>query len=330
MPKVSVIIPVYNTEKYLKQCLESVINQTLKDIEIICVNDGSTDNSQKILEEYAQKDNRIKLITFPVSCKQGYARNRALDIAQGSYIFFLDSDDLIKDNSLLSLSDRMEKYPCDVVISGIEPFEDDCRPNEYTKKSMKFYSKFYKEEQLYKFCGDFSKEHSGPVAKLYKKSIIDKYNIRFPEFLINEDEAFYWEYFSVIGKVYYINKAFYQRRLHLESTMAKRELYHYRPTDMFYVVKDIYTFFNKNKLYKRYKRQYKKYYFRAKKTILKRCNNTEKNAIIKQMFSFEKKLKIKEYTILQKIFSIRNTSIHKVITICGIKFKIRRRKSAQD
>lgn len=93
MPKVSVIIPVYNVEKYLRECLDSVINQTLGDIEIICVNDCSPDNSLGILNEYASKDSRIKIINFCENKGPGVARNTALDTAQGEYIMFLDPDD---------------------------------------------------------------------------------------------------------------------------------------------------------------------------------------------------------------------------------------------
>ncbi|HBC93037.1 MAG TPA: glycosyltransferase, partial [Pelotomaculum sp.] len=91
MPKVSVIISVYNVEKYLEECLDSVTNQTLKDIEIICVNDGSTDSSGQILKDYASRDNRIRLIDQS-NHGQSYARNRALEVALGDYIYFLDSD----------------------------------------------------------------------------------------------------------------------------------------------------------------------------------------------------------------------------------------------
>ena len=93
MPKVSVIIPVYNTEKYLEKCLDSVCNQTLSDIEIICVDDCSTDNSLNILKEYAQKDNRIKLIEFKENKGAAAARNEGIKAATGEYIGFIDSDD---------------------------------------------------------------------------------------------------------------------------------------------------------------------------------------------------------------------------------------------
>lgn len=94
--KISVIIPVYNVEKYLKQCLDSVINQTYKDLEIICVNDASTDNSPAILQEYAQKDNRIIIINNEKNSKLGPTRNHGMQYATGEYIHFLDSDDWIE------------------------------------------------------------------------------------------------------------------------------------------------------------------------------------------------------------------------------------------
>ncbi len=103
VPKISVIIPTYNKEKYLNECLDSVINQTLKEIEIICVNDGSTDNSLTILKEYEKKDKRIKIINQENS-GVAIARNRAMDISKGEFIAFLDSDDkIINDNSLENL-----------------------------------------------------------------------------------------------------------------------------------------------------------------------------------------------------------------------------------
>ena len=96
-PKVSVIIPVYNVEQYLRECLNSVIKQTLKEIEIICVDDGSTDNSLDILKEYAEKDHRITIITQK-NLHAGVARNAGLSIAKGEYLSFLDSDDFFELN----------------------------------------------------------------------------------------------------------------------------------------------------------------------------------------------------------------------------------------
>jgi glycosyltransferase involved in cell wall biosynthesis len=99
MPKVSVIIPVYNVEAYLRQCLDSVVNQTLKDIEMICVDDGSTDSSAEILKEYAKKDERIRVLTQSNS-GAGAARNAGLVSAKGKWLYFLDGDDFIDEHCL--------------------------------------------------------------------------------------------------------------------------------------------------------------------------------------------------------------------------------------
>ena len=94
MPKVSIILPVYNVEKYLSQCLDSIVNQTLKDFECICINDGSPDNSLAILKEYASKDSRIKIINQE-NKGQSSARNVGMNFSKGKYIAFIDSDDWI-------------------------------------------------------------------------------------------------------------------------------------------------------------------------------------------------------------------------------------------
>ena len=108
--KVSVIIPVYNTAPYLERCLDSAINQTLKDIEIICVNDGSTDNSLKILQKYAKKDKRIKVVDLKTNRGVSNARNIGISIAQGEFIGFLDSDDFIDPGWYENLYAQSEGY----------------------------------------------------------------------------------------------------------------------------------------------------------------------------------------------------------------------------
>ncbi len=116
MTKISVIIPVYKTEKYLANCLDSVLNQTFNDLEIICVNDGSPDNSAQILQEYAQKDPRIKVLTQE---NQGLsaARNTGLDVATGQKIMFLDSDDAIPPYAIKLLNDIADETGAQIVAS---------------------------------------------------------------------------------------------------------------------------------------------------------------------------------------------------------------------
>ncbi len=114
MPKVSVIVPVYNVEKYLPSCLDGLINQTFKDIEIICINDGSTDASEKILDEYALMDKRIKVF-YQQNSGLSLARNNGLKQATGDYIYFLDSDDVMHPQLLEISVYMMEKYNADWV-----------------------------------------------------------------------------------------------------------------------------------------------------------------------------------------------------------------------
>ena len=122
MAKVSVIVPIYNNEKYLKECLDSICNQTLTDIEIICVNDGSEDNSLKIIEEYKQKDNRIILINQD-NLGVSAARNNGIKIATGEYIGFVDSDDYIDNDFYEKLYNAAKHNDSDMAVAGIIRFK---------------------------------------------------------------------------------------------------------------------------------------------------------------------------------------------------------------
>ncbi len=111
MPQISVLIAVYNTEKYLRECLDSLVNQSLKDIQIVCINDASTDSSGNILNEYASKDNRIDVIHFKENKGISKARNAGLEIAKGKYVCFLDSDDWMAPNTLEEIVDKFAEDP---------------------------------------------------------------------------------------------------------------------------------------------------------------------------------------------------------------------------
>ena len=115
MIKVSVIIPVYNVELYLRECLDSIVNQTLKEIEIICIDDCSTDNSYSILEEYSKKDVRFRILKNISNIGSGPTRNIGIREAKGQYISFIDSDDYISNNYLNDLYNTAIKYNSDIV-----------------------------------------------------------------------------------------------------------------------------------------------------------------------------------------------------------------------
>ena len=182
MAKISVIIPVYNVEKYLNECLESIINQTFKDIEIICVDDGSTDGSSDILNKYSMKDERFKIITQK-NLGISVARNKGIESATGDYIAFIDSDDyLLNMDYFEKLYSACKKYNADIAVASI------IRGNE--KKS----GYIYKVEQE-KIATDYEKklkicnipESNFVWNKLYRRSKLLDSRIRFPEGYLYED-----------------------------------------------------------------------------------------------------------------------------------------------
>ncbi|WP_157142682.1 glycosyltransferase family 2 protein [Brachyspira pilosicoli] len=179
MIKVSVIIPVYNVEEYLKECLYSVINQTLKEIEIICIDDCSTDSSYSILEEYAKKDSRIVLIKNKENMGVGYNRNIGIKEAKGEYIGFIDSDDYISEDYYKNLYNTAKKYNSDVVNTlNIYKHVDN--------KINKFYYSFNETEFQSTVCledieNTLSCKAIAPysVNKLYRLSFLSDINLQF-------------------------------------------------------------------------------------------------------------------------------------------------------
>lgn len=217
MVKVSVVIPVYNVERYLEECLDSVINQTLCDIEIICINDGSTDNSLDILESYAKKDKRIKIINNE---NQGLSttRNIGLEISIGKYICFLDSDDYLELNTLMEAYNISEQYSLDMCLFKLINFDD------ITKKQ--FTEEYFDMTYLKELVGNnvFNHHDIGETlfrisvtvhSKLFKRDLIS--DLRFPEGLIFEDNTFFTEAMFKAERVFFLDKYLYNRRLHSDS-----------------------------------------------------------------------------------------------------------------
>ena len=157
MTKVSVIMPVYNVEKYLPQCIESVLAQSLNDIEIICVNDGSTDDSLKVLQEFKARDNRIVIID-KANEGSGIARNTALAIAKGEYVYFVDSDDWLDNAGVLEkLYNKASTDDLDILIfGGLSCYEKDCQivksKGGYSLKNLdkKYFNKVFSAKDIKK------------------------------------------------------------------------------------------------------------------------------------------------------------------------------------
>lgn len=184
MAEVSIIVPVYNVEKYLERCLDSLINQTFKDIEIICIDDGSIDNSGKILDEYAAKDSRIKVI-HQNNAGLSVTRNNGMKIASGNYINFVDSDDWIDLNFIEKLYDAAKRNNADIAVS-------DCLRigNGRTKHRLNITKEVIAFNFQEKFDLCKQKRHPSATNKLYRVDILTSNNIFFPEGKFCEDKIF--------------------------------------------------------------------------------------------------------------------------------------------
>lgn len=220
MVSISVIIPVYNVEEYLFECLNSVINQTFDDIEIICVNDGSTDNSLSILNEFASKDKRIKVIS-QTNKGVSIARNNALKIAKGKYIYFIDSDDVMKLNALTELFNIAEKYTLDLIMFKAMNFDNETK-EKFTKTS--FEQPYLKDFKNKVFNLDDIKENALRLNvtiynKFFKRDLIK--NIFFLEDCIFEDNLFFTECVFKSKRMYYYDKYLYCRRIRPNSLTSK-------------------------------------------------------------------------------------------------------------
>ena len=222
-PKVSIIVPVYNAEKYLERCVSSLRNQTLKDIEIILVDDSSTDSSLEMCKRFAGEDSRIKVI-HKVNEGAGLARNAALGIATGEYIGFSDSDDFVERDMFETLYDRAKKYNSDLVLSGVL-FVDGNMFSQKGDKERKSYfecdTHFDTKEALKKLrmgiagatpqdCDD-SKYGMSIWKNLFRLDVIKQNNITFKSEreMLSEDALFMIDYISCIEKATGINEAFY-------------------------------------------------------------------------------------------------------------------------
>lgn len=222
--KVSVIIPIYNVEKYLTECLESIINQTLKDIEIILINDGSTDNTYEIIEKYQKIDNRIKVIN-QINQGQSVARNNGLEISVGEYVYFMDSDDLLELTALETCYVKSKKENLDFLIFDSDIFFENLdlekKYNNFKKNREK---KLEDNIQSGKRVLDVLLKNNEFRCPLWLCFINTKYlkniDLKFYPGIIHEDELFAYKLYLNAERVNYINRKFFKRRLRENSTMT--------------------------------------------------------------------------------------------------------------
>lgn len=208
-PVVSLIIPVYNVERYLIECLESARRQSLDDIEVICINDGSTDGSGEILRRGSGEDERIRVIEKPNGGLSS-ARNRGMDAACGEFVMFLDSDDRLLPDACERVVRRFRETQADIVTFGAE-----CFPQEGSERLVECLSP---RDVVYRpFAEDLLfKEHSRPYVwrSAFKRDFLERHRLRFNEDLaFGEDQAFYFEAYPQADAVALMSDKLYAYRV---------------------------------------------------------------------------------------------------------------------
>ncbi len=223
--KISVIVPVYNAEDYVEQCVKSIADNTLKDIEIICVNDGSTDNSLDVLKKLSQQDNRIVV----VDKKNGgpsETRNAGIELARGEYISFIDSDDYIHEKTYEFLYSEAKKDNLDqIYFSAASFFDGEGIQHKYSAfddlyKRRRDYSGLTSGRELFiKMTGN-GEFRPSPCMLISKREFIEKNNLRFCNGLLHEDNLFIIQCLSFAERVRYVNANLYFRRVRYDSIMT--------------------------------------------------------------------------------------------------------------
>lgn len=339
MTKVSVIVPVYNVAEYLPQCLESLICQTLDDIEIICINDGSTDNSLDILNSYAKKDNRIIVINKE-NAGVSVARNLGLDRASGEYVMFLDSDDyFVSSESCQKAFDAISYNNADIGIFGYYDLIEDVKINpSYRTVKLKQMINGETETDYYTF-------QSSIWDKIYRLSFLRKNNIKFVEDLKTAEDVIFCFITKFANPKYFLfDEILYVYRTDREGSVTTRNFnavrsnfealkyfistknFSNQTTDVQLKVVDRFLggalyFYNKNgeNLISDINKTLDYIEQRYDKNLLKNLPNYHPLKNLTKGFWAK---------LTAKIFSITNSSDkkHKIVTFLGIKFKFRRTK----
>lgn len=326
MKKISIIVPVYNIEKYLNECIESIINQTYKNLEILLIDDGSKDNSGNICDQYAKIDSRIKVI-HKENGGLSNARNRGLEVATGEYLMFCDSDDLFTPNACELLYNEIESKNADYVIGNYQNCnEDGTLWNNPVFDKIKFLNF---KLSIRDYRNSFYIMNSGVWNKIFRKSFIDKLNLKFIEKLPAEDAMFTTYCFIKAQSVYYINDIVYlYRQREGDSISTNATINYFEGINKAY--KHIYLNFKENKEINFYRFYYaKSVMYILYKFIDSNLSYEDKLYVLKQMSWFYKlsfKLKV---PMCQKVASymiqkINEEKYDEVILMCDIIADVRK------
>lgn len=256
MAKVSIIVPIYNVEKYLNKCLDSLINQTLEDIQIILVNDGSVDNSGQIAKQYAQKYKEKILYLEKENGGLSDARNYGIPYATGEYIAFLDSDDYIEKNAYQEMYEKAKEEDSDYVeCDFIWEYPNKTKVDKkiicnYIGKDIENQELPANEKILIDRKQMLSFVRVVAWNKLIKRKIIVENNIQFPKGLRYEDVEFTYKLIPHLNKISYVNKPFIH---YIQRQNSIVNVQNERTAEIFTILENVINYYKENKIYEEYK-----------------------------------------------------------------------------
>ena len=338
--KVSVIVPVYNSEKYLGKCLDSLINQTLSEIEIICVDDGSTDASPEILIDYREKDNRIKIFTQK-NKDVGAARGAGVEIAKGKYIAFVDNDDCLTLDGLEKLYNYAEANNSDLVLFNVGVFYSDTNSfdfPEYYNLDKYFHDKinFDRNQFTAKDVRNLIMSNFEVWYKLYKNELFKKYDdFYFKEKITIPDVPLHVQVMLRAKRISFLSEHLYfYRRNHSES-MLDISKDNYRVFDIFKVIDEVENFLIKNDLIDEYIEEFNVFKISQINYWFRRCgDNYKKEFFYKSLLEFNdinssykkfEKLPKNQQDLYQKI--IKSNSYEEFVLLNKVNTLIKSNKS---
>ena len=224
MSKLSIIIPVFNAERYLRRCLDSIRRQSMRDFEVICIDDGSTDSSAAVLGEYAAQDSRFRVIS-QANAGQGAARNRGLDVAAGEYICFVDADDVLSGADILELLiSEMEKRTLQLLMfDAVTRYEDGATAASAAignYRRIHFYPAAVSGMELFTAMNRRKEFSVSPCLYMFRKDAFDSVGIRFAEGVLHEDDVFTMSFLLSLDRVGHLGRVCYERWVHPGSVMT--------------------------------------------------------------------------------------------------------------
>ena len=323
--KVSIIIPVYNADKHLSQCLDSIINQTLKEIEIICVNDGSTDFSCQILEKYAQKDQRIKIINKNNS-GPGASRKIGLNFATGEFIAFVDSDDWVKLDTFEKLYNNGISNNSDLVI--INPIRYDGNNDRYLYMDGFDIANYLNDNNINfdQFTFDYTdinpfilNKSFSTWSKLYKNEFLNSYNdFYFPEYTFYEDVPFHVQVLLRAKRISFCTERLYIYRVSSDNSMIDYSTKSRKVFDIFIVVDKVRQFLIENEKIDEFKSEFIQFEIRQLTQWLDNCGDDYKQEFFERTKQYFKQMNL-NIDVINKL----NTQYENIINSSSYKeFKL--------